>query len=144
MVTQNSTSRENQTLSSPHSKKEKFLLRKTSPTSFYSCPRASKHALMEPLVSTSEPEFGARPPDEPSSSSHSRPRAPWTPMEHEVFLRALAANGRDWRRVSAVLQEAARGRGDHGAARSLAQVRNYTAQGEASGRFGVADAERKR
>ena len=73
---------------------------------------------MEPLVSTSEAEFGALGPGEPSSSSHSRPRAPWTPMEHEVFLKALAQHGRDWRRVSAVLQEAAAGRGDCGAARS--------------------------
>jgi hypothetical protein len=79
---------------------------------------------MEPLVSTSEAEF-ALAPDEPSPSSHSRPRAPWTPTEHEVFLQALAQHGRDWRRVSAVLQEAAAGRGDCGAARSLAQVRNW-------------------
>lgn len=91
---------------------------------------------MEPLVSTSEAEFGALGPGEPSSSSHSRPRAPWTPMEHEVFLKALAQHGRDWRRVSAVLQEAAAGRGDCGAARSLAQVRIWGGERGASGRFG--------
>ena len=91
---------------------------------------------MEPLVSTSEAEFGALgPDDEPSSGSASRPRAPWTPIEHEVFLQALAAHGRDWRRVSAVLQEAATGRGDLGAARSLAQVRYWGGGEGASGRF---------
>ena len=99
---------------------------------------------MDPLVSTSEAELGALGPDEPSSSSHSRPRAPWTPTEHEVFLRALASHGRDWRRVSAVLQEAAAGRGDFGTARSLAQVRNRGGEEAASGRFGGEDAWRKR
>jgi len=91
---------------------------------------------MEPLVSTSEAEFGALGPGEPSSSSHSRPRAPWTPMEHEVFLKALAQHGRDWRRVSAVLQEAAAGRGDCGAARTLAQVRIWGGERGTGGRFG--------
>ena len=91
---------------------------------------------MEPLASTSEAELslGAARPDEPSSSS--RPRAPWTPIEHEVFLKALAVHGRDWRRVSAVLQEAAAGRGDFGVARSLAQVRNCGGQRIASGAEG--------
>lgn len=98
-------------------------------------PRDHELRPMDPLVSTSEAELGALgPPDEPSSSSHSRPRAPWTPTEHEVFLRALAAHGRDWRRVSAVLQEAAAGRGDCGAARSLAQVRARGGERAASGR----------
>lgn len=80
---------------------------------------------MQPLPSTSEAELslGAARTEEPSTSSQSRPRAPWPPIEHEVFLEALTLYGRDWRRVSKVLQDAAAGRGDVGAARSLAQVR---------------------
>ena len=82
---------------------------------------------MQPLPSTSEAELslGAARTEEPSTSSQSRPRAPWPPIEHEVFLEALTLYGRDWRRVSKVLQDAAAGRGDVGAARSLAQVRSH-------------------
>ena len=100
---------------------------------------------MEPLVSTSEAELGPPGPlDEPSSSSHSRPRAPWSPTEHEVFLRALAAHDIDWPPVTAKQPEAAAGRGDFGTARSLAQVRNRGGEEAASGRFGGEDAWRKR
>lgn len=86
---------------------------------------------MQPLASTSEAELplGVACPEEPSSSSQSRPRAPWTPIEHEVFLEALALYGRDWRRVSKVLQDAAAGRGEVGPARSLAQVRMLGGRG---------------